>query len=68
MNTQDITITKKRGRPSTGLNPLIGVRLPPDLIEAIDVAIEAQPEPKPSRPEMIRRALGEWLQTKGYPK
>ena len=27
---------KKRGRPATGRDPLVGVRLPPDVVERID--------------------------------
>jgi hypothetical protein len=27
---------KKRGRPATGVDPLVAVRLPPELIKAID--------------------------------
>lgn len=27
---------KKRGRPATGRDPLVGVRLPPEMIEAVD--------------------------------
>lgn len=27
---------KKRGRPATGRDPLVGIRLPPSVIESID--------------------------------
>jgi len=30
-------IPKKLGRPATGKDPLVGVRMPPDLIKAVDV-------------------------------
>jgi hypothetical protein len=34
---QSITVKpKRRGRPATGRDPLIGVRLPPELIAALD--------------------------------
>lgn len=29
-------IPKKRGRPATGKDPLVALRLPPELIKAID--------------------------------
>ena len=31
--------------------------MPPELIEAIDAWIAAQPDPKPRRPEAIRRLI-----------
>jgi Arc/MetJ-type ribon-helix-helix transcriptional regulator len=34
-----------------------GVRMPPELEAKIDVWIEQQPEPKPSRSEAIRRLI-----------
>lgn len=36
------------------------------MLAAVDAAIAAQPEPKPGRPEMIRRALADWLRERGY--
>jgi hypothetical protein len=35
----------------------MGLRLYPDLEAALDAWIAKQPEPKPSRPEAIRRIL-----------
>jgi len=29
-------IPKKRGRPATGKDPLVALRLPPEMIEAVD--------------------------------
>jgi hypothetical protein len=55
-----ITDSKKkvgRGRPETGIGPSIGLRLYPDLDAELDVWISAQPDPKPSKPEAIRRLL-----------
>jgi hypothetical protein len=47
----------KRGRPATGKGELLGVRLQPDLMSALDQWIEKQPEPKPGRPEAVRRIV-----------
>jgi hypothetical protein len=33
------------------------VRVPPTELEPIDVLIKAQPKPRPSRPEAIRRLV-----------
>lgn len=38
------------------------LRLPPDLARMIDEWIAKQPEPRPSRPEAIRRLLAQALQ------
>jgi hypothetical protein len=54
-------ITKKLGRPATGQGVLIGVRLHDLSLSALDAWIAAQPEPRPSRPEAIRRLLAEAL-------
>jgi hypothetical protein len=49
--------TKKRGRPkTTGKGELIGVRILPSLLKELDAWIGDQ-EPRPSRPEAIRRFL-----------
>jgi hypothetical protein len=53
---------KKRGRKvTTGKGTLIGVRLLSGNLSALDAWIAAQPEPRPSRPEAIRRLLAEAL-------
>lgn len=63
MASQDTVITKKRKGPApTGKGTLIGVRLQPDQLAALDAWIDAQPEPKPSRPEAVRRLLADKLQ------
>ena len=57
---------KKRGRgrpPSGGQMPGIMVRMPPADLARLDAHIAAQPEPKPSRPEAIRRVLAERFST-----
>ncbi|MGU3417755.1 hypothetical protein [Methylobacterium sp. D54C] len=48
---------KPRGRPPTGIGKAIGLRLYPKLEASLDAWIAEQPEPKPSRPEAIRRLL-----------
>lgn len=53
---------KKRGPAPTEVGTLIGVRLRSDLLKTLDAAIAQEPDPKPSRAEMIRRALREWLE------
>lgn len=44
---------KKRGRPSTGETPRIGVRLPAEVTEALDV-FAAKQDPPLSRSDAIR--------------
>jgi metal-responsive CopG/Arc/MetJ family transcriptional regulator len=39
----------------------VQVRIQPDLLALIDQWIEAQPDPKPSRPEAIRRLVEQAL-------
>lgn len=51
-------ITKKRRGPlPTGVGRLVGVRLLPEPLAALDQWIARQPAPTPSRPEAIRRLL-----------
>jgi len=53
---------KKRGRPTaTGMGQLIGVRLVDDRLAALDAWIALQLEPRPSRPEAIRRLVDQAL-------
>jgi len=47
---------RKRGRPPVGATGL-HLRLPPDLLAALDAWIERCSEPRPSRPEAIRQIL-----------
>jgi hypothetical protein len=61
MSSQETVITKKRGPKPTGKGTLIGVRLLPGLLRPLDEWIANQPDPKPSRPEAIRRILQERL-------
>jgi hypothetical protein len=39
----------------------IAVRMPPDQLAKLDRWIEKQPDPKPTRPEAIRRIVGNAL-------
>jgi len=58
MSDQPTVITKKRKGPApTGKGTLLGVRLQPDALAALDAWIDQQPAPKPSRPEAVRRIL-----------
>lgn len=51
---------KKRGRPATGETPRIGVRLPPEVTEAVD-KFAAKQEPPLSRSDAIRLLVVEGL-------
>ena len=51
---------RKPGRPKVG-STLVGVSLPPDALATLDAWIASQPEPRPKRPEAIRRLLAEAL-------
>jgi hypothetical protein len=51
------TQKRPRGRPPTGLTPLTGVRIPARLEAKLQAWIDAQPDPKPSKSEAIRRLL-----------
>lgn len=58
----------KRGRPATGKGTQVVVRLQPDDLAALDAHIAEHPEPKPSRPEAIRRVLSERFIGRGRKK
>lgn len=51
---------KKRGRPSKD-SEAVNLRLPRELLEALDDRRRAEPD-LPTRPEMIRRALVQWFE------
>lgn len=59
---------KVRGRPATGVTPMQGVRMPAELLAAVEEWREDQMEPRPSRAEAIRQILTEHLKAKGYLK
>lgn len=53
-----ISSTEKRGRGRPRTNPVAQhLTIPEELSSELDAWIAAQPEPKPSRPEAIRRIL-----------
>jgi hypothetical protein len=52
---------KKRGPAATGKTPLVALRIPAALSSRLDAWIVAQPEPRPSRSEAIRRILSQSL-------
>ncbi len=56
---------KKRGRPASGTDPMVGVRMPPELRQAVDDWAAAQPD-KPSRSEAIRLLVSDGLKAGGY--
>lgn len=47
----------KRGRPAIGRGVQVNAMLRPETVEEIDRWIEVQPDPKPKRPEAIRRLI-----------
>jgi metal-responsive CopG/Arc/MetJ family transcriptional regulator len=49
-------LRKKRGRPATGQDPVLAIRLSSDLRAAVETWAEQQTD-KPSRSEAIRRLL-----------
>jgi hypothetical protein len=51
---------KKRGRPATGVDPIVSFRSPPALTKRIDNWAKRQPE-KVTRAEAIRRIVTAWL-------
>lgn len=57
MAGQETVQPKKRGPKPTGIGTPIQVRLQPDQLAALDRWIEGQEDPRPSRPEAIRRLL-----------
>jgi len=53
----------KKGRPKLDTEA-VNLRLPREMIEAIDDLRRAETD-MPTRPEMIRRCLTQWLDDKG---
>ncbi|TVR11740.1 MAG: hypothetical protein EA385_00780 [Salinarimonadaceae bacterium] len=54
---ETVVSEKKRGPAPTGKGTPVVVRVQPDLLSLLDAWIDAQPEPKPTRPEAVRRLL-----------
>lgn len=57
MEKSEANLPKRRGRPATGQEPMLNFRAPPELTARIDAWIAGHIEPRPSRPEAIRRLL-----------
>jgi hypothetical protein len=55
---------KRRGPAPTGINPMIGVRMPPDELTRLDAYIADQPKPI-NRPTAIRKILNDYLKRRG---
>lgn len=66
MAKQEKMLTKKRGRPAIGQGELVGVRLQPALLSALDNWIVEETEDRPGRPEAIRAILSEYLRRRGF--
>jgi len=56
MPASRLSDNKKKGRPATGIGTMIGVRLQPDQLSALDSWIEHQPD-ELTRPEAVRRLI-----------
>lgn len=56
MKSSSKIVKRKPGRPATGMDPLIGFRLPAETIAAIDAWAAAQPD-RPTRSEALRRFI-----------
>jgi len=65
MKKQTVLTRKKRGPPATGKGTLVGVRLQPDLLGALDEWVLHQPEPL-TRPEAVRSLLEDALALPGH--
>jgi hypothetical protein len=57
-------LPKKRGRPATGKDPFVGVRLPSAMIEALDSRAEADGV---TRSETMRRLIEAGLKRRPKP-
>jgi hypothetical protein len=65
MDGQEKILEKKRGRPAIGKGLQFNAMLRPELAARIDAWIENQPEPRPTRPEAIRRLVEKGLAADG---
>jgi hypothetical protein len=63
MNKSINVIKKVRGRPATGQGTLIGVRLQPSQLKALDAWIAKQ-DASQTRPEAVRRLVELGLKAK----
>jgi hypothetical protein len=68
MTRQELNLEKnKRGRPAIGKGDQLNTMIRPEIGEALDKAAADQDD-KPSRSEMNRRILKDWLTGHGYLK
>lgn len=58
-----MNVKKKMGRPVEDTSPVM-VRMHNDMIQAIDEIREKAPD-RPSRPEIVRRAVAAYLKKEG---
>ena len=66
MSIIDDTNKRKRGRPPVDTEA-VNLRLPRDVLDAVERYRLDQPEP-PTRPEALRRMVADWLRERGYLK
>ncbi|ETX11968.1 hypothetical protein OCH239_18880 [Roseivivax halodurans JCM 10272] len=57
---QEVNIMKSKGRPKVDTSPVL-VRVDAEMLQAIDDARRVEQD-VPTRPEMIRRMIAEWLE------
>lgn len=57
MTQETVQPQKRRGPTPRGVGTPVQVRLQPKSLEALDAWIAKQPDPKPTRPEAIRRLM-----------
>jgi len=53
---------RPRGRPRTGIGPVLSLRLYPEQEVKLNAWIERQPDPKPSRADALRRLVEKGLE------
>ena len=61
MTSQTVLAKKRRGPAPTGKGQQVVVRFQPDALAQLDAWIALTAEPKPSRPEAVRRLVAERL-------
>jgi Ribbon-helix-helix protein, copG family len=59
-STEKVRLKRKRGRPATGNDPMMGLRMPDELKAEIDEWAASQDD-KPSRSAAIRRLIEQAL-------
>lgn len=67
--TSTINVTpKKRGRPATGKQPHVSLRMHPDVIRALEDVLRDPNVPVVNTSEAIRFIVETWLLERGYLK